>query len=221
MPGDPDYLAPRRCLREPIPEIFLAADLLDRAVEAHLAGERDTAAMLIRRGDLEAVRAWVGSLWGSESAHPELVHFRRVRTVAGAPPLLAKPARVPARMPTRVEKQEITKRWGHRCAFCGIPVIRAEVRQALCREYPAEARWGTTNETQHGALQCLWMQYDHLLPHSRGGDNRLENLVVTCAGCNYGRMHWTLEELGLIDPRTQPIIKSSWNGLERILGATG
>ena len=217
LPGSDDYLAPRRCLRDPIAEIFLAADLLDRAVEAHLTGEHASAAELIQAADLQPVREWIESLWGTERAHPELVHFRRFRTVPGAPPLLPKADRIGVRMPTRTEKSEVIRRWGHRCSFCGIPVIRAEVRQALCREYPAEARWGATNETQHAALQCLWLQFDHVLPHSRGGDNSLDNVVITCAGCNYGRMHWTLEELGLFDPRSLTIVRSSWDGLERML----
>ncbi len=61
------------------------------------------------------------------------------------------------------------------------------------------------------------MQFDHLLPHSRGGDNSLSNVVATCAGCNYGRMDYTLEELGLIDPRSRALPESEWDGLERVL----
>lgn len=216
-PRSPEYLAPRACLREPIPEIFLAADLLDRAVEAHLAGERATAAELIVRADLSRVRNWLESLWGKASANPEAVHFRRFRSVPGAPPFLPESQRIPVRMPNRAEKAELIRHWGHRCGFCAIPLVRTEVRQVLTREYPTEARWGKTNPSQHAALQCLWLQFDHLLPHSRGGNNSFENRVITCAGCNYGRMQWTLEELGLFDPRERPTTRSSWDGLERLI----
>ena len=61
------------------------------------------------------------------------------------------------------------------------------------------------------------MQFDHLVPHCRGGDNRITNVVVTCAGCNFGRMSNTIEELGLLDPRAGPRIESDWDGLERVL----
>ncbi|MEL0166487.1 MAG: HNH endonuclease [Pseudomonadaceae bacterium] len=67
----------------------------------------------------------------------------------------------------------------------------------------------------------MWAQYDHVVPHSHGGANDLDNLVVTCAACNFGKMEYTLDELGLIDPRTIPPIQSSWDGLERVAGFIG
>ena len=68
----------------------------------------------------------------------------------------------------------------------------------------------------------MWMQYDHVLPNSRGGTSGTHNIVVTCAPCNFGRMEFTLEENLLIDPRTAPFEPSwdgfeAWDGLERIM----
>jgi 5-methylcytosine-specific restriction endonuclease McrA len=100
---------------------------------------------------------------------------------------------------------------------CGIPLISQKVRVWFKRAYPAALSWGRTNETQHAAFQCMWMQFDHVLPHSRGGDNSFENVVVTCAPCNNARWHWTLDEVGLIDPRKLPTQKTPWDGLERLL----
>jgi 5-methylcytosine-specific restriction endonuclease McrA len=65
------------------------------------------------------------------------------------------------------------------------------------------------------------VQYDHLVPHARGGGNGLDNIVITCGPCNFGRMERTLEEVGLIDPRTRAPVRSSWDGLERYLGGKG
>jgi hypothetical protein len=76
-------------------------------------------------------------------------------------------------------------------------------------------RWGRTNGEQHAAFQCMWLQYDHIVPHKRGGATDLENLVVTCAPCNFGRMNRTLEEVGLEDPRAFPVVPTTWDGLER------
>ena len=43
-------------------------------------------------------------------------------------------------------------------------------------------------------------------------------MIITCAGCNYCRWHYTLEEVGLSDPRLRmPVAGSSWDGLERFI----
>ncbi|WP_256898842.1 HNH endonuclease [Pseudomonas syringae] len=63
----------------------------------------------------------------------------------------------------------------------------------------------------------MWAQYDHVLAHARGGDNSIDNTILTCAPCNFGKMNYTLEELNLVDPRVRPPVASSWDGLERLL----
>lgn len=211
-----DFLAPRRCFREPIPEIFRAAALLSAAADAHLAGKAKEAVACLEAADILAVRMWTDSLWGSAKRHPEQGTYLRVREVANARPSLPKAERGLVRMPSAAEKAAIIARYGHHCAFCGIPVVRAEVRRVFAKAYPDAAYWGNTNATCHAAFQCLWLQYDHIVPHSRGGDSALENLVVTCAGCNYGRVGYTLEEMGLLDPRAFEPPASDWDGLERI-----
>ena len=210
-----DFLAPRPCLREPVAVIFHAAHLLDRAVGAHLAGMPALADALIREADMAEVGAWVDSPWGAARNHPEQASYLRVREVPDAPPHLSKRDREPIRMPDAAERAALIERWGHACAFCGIPVVRAEVRDRMREAYPDALRWGGTNATQHAAFQCLWLQYDHVLPHARGGGNGLDNVVVACAGCNFGRMNRTLAEQGLMDPRERRPIRTSWDGLER------
>jgi len=96
-------------------------------------------------------------------------------------------------------------------------VIRKEVRTLLSKCYPNALRWERTNLGQHAAFQAMWAQYDHVLAHARGGDNSVDNTILTCAPCNFGKMNYTLEELNLIDPRSRPRLSSSWDGLERLL----
>ena len=199
----------RTCLRDPIPEIAEAAHYLDAAVSANLAGQSQLAGELIRSADMPAIRAWTESLWGGNS--PYVV--RRAAPDA----TISQPSdnRVKQRMPTLDEKQAILQRDGYHCRFCGIPVIRKETRERIGKVYPDALPWGSRNIDQHAAFQAMWLQYDHILPHARGGTNDLENIVITCAPCNYARMNHTLEEVGLIDPRTREPIKSTWDGLER------
>src|SRR5436190_20236471 len=120
-------------------------------------------------------------------------------------------------MPRKDERAELIRRQGFCCAFCRMPLIRREVRKALGAAYPQAMVWGRTNDDCHAALLTMWLQYDHVLPHSRGGCNGLDNLVLTCAACNYGRMAFTLEQVGIRDPRLEPWPISAWNGLEDFL----
>jgi len=61
----------------------------------------------------------------------------------------------------------------------------------------------------------MWAQFDHAVPYTRGGSNEMDNLVVTRTPCNFGRMQYTVEEVGLVDPRTRDPVRSMWDGLER------
>ncbi len=204
-----EAVASRTCLREPIPEIAYAARLLDNAVASHLRGDVNEAAQLISIANMPAIREWTESLWGRSSpyvkAHfttPGLLHVPRER-------------RTPNRMPTSGETRELHLRDGYHCRFCGIPVIRRQVRIDIASAYPISLPWGRENSTQHAAFQAMWAQYDHLLPHSKGGTNDLDNVVVTCAPCNFGRMNYTLTEVGLLNPLSRSPVQSAWDGLER------
>jgi hypothetical protein len=203
------------CLRDPIPELYEAAFVLDEAVVAHLSGQKTLAIELFRRTNVgrigQIVRDWTESLWGKNSPH---VKFR---AVVDAPVAIPEEQRIEVRMPTRAQELELQKRDGFPCKFCGIPVIRKEVREHLHAAYPETVPWGSTNGQQHAAFQALWLQYDHIRPHSRGGDNDLKNVVITCAPCNYGRGSHVPAEVGLLDPRERLPVRSSWDGLERVI----
>jgi|TARA_B100000519_G_C14259710_1_gene446991 hypothetical protein len=214
---DEEFWKVRRCLRAPIPEIYFAAHLLDRAVSAHLAGNAAEAEDLIRCADTAEIRNWTESLWGSQRDNPDQPKYKRFRAIQNAPAHLPQGERLEKRMPGKRERSEIIERYGRHCVFCGIPLIGEGVRKRMNELYPEAAYWEHSNARQHSALQCMWLQFDHLLPHSRGGDNDVSNVVVTCAPCNYGRGDHTIEELGLLDPRLTPHYQTSWDGLERLL----
>lgn len=203
-------LVSRRCLREPIPEIEQAAQMLLRAVSAHQLGDGRLAEYLIRLANMEEVGEWSNSLWGKRSPHVQY------RGTPGAEPFLPKIERHVVRMPTLAQRHELHQRDGYHCRFCGIPVMRKEIRQGFMAAYPALSIWGRTHGMQHAAFQAIWAQYDHVVPRARGGDNDLNNIVVTCAPCNYGRMSYTLEEVNLVDPREQEPVRSKWDGLEGV-----
>ena len=202
---------PVRCFREPIPAIFDAARYLDAAVAAHISGRRKLAEQLLTIANDQAVWNWTDSIWGKKSSYVRV-------------PKWASPAGVtkePARMPTADQKAAVHRRDGYHCRYCGMPVIRAEIRKYLQSVYPKAVQWGKTNASQHAAFQAMWAQYDHVVPHTHGGTNELGNLVLACAACNFGKWHYTLEELGITDPRLFPPESSGWDGLERVLPSGG
>jgi len=50
-----------------------------------------------------------------------------------------------------------------------------------------------------------------------GGTNDEGNLVTACWPCQFGRGAWSLEEVGLLDPRLRAPIKDGQDGLTRLL----
>lgn len=201
----------RKCFREPIDEIFIASNYLDEAVNYHLIGNYQKTEQLILKADIPIIREWTESLWGKNSPY---VNFRKIEN---APPIFEKINRIENRMPNQDLKNKLIQRDGYNCVFCGIPLIRSEVRNYIKKLYPNSLKWERENINQHAAFQAMWLQYDHLLPHSRGGNNDLENLVITCAPCNFARMQFTLTEVGIENPFLNKRAISNWDGLERIL----
>ena len=177
----------KTCLKEPIHEIFEAARLLSNAVNFHLSGDIEQARALIIKANQPRISEWTESLWGSKGIYSELVKTH------GTPGVLPTELRDKKRMPSKREERILLKRDGYYCRFCGIPVIRKETRNFLTRLYPDAIPWGKKNYEKHAAFQAMWVQFDHIIPHARGGKTELNNLIITCAPCNYGRMNFLLE----------------------------
>lgn len=207
----------RDCFRDPVPEIFEAANFLCQATKAHLQGDSARADALLRAADMPVIGNWLDSIWLNPSKN------RMGPRVLDLPPVLLKSARhLPRDTPLDMKRALVT-RDGHHCRLCGLPLIRAEVRKLFNRFYPEAVRWtGSKASQQHRGFQVLWLQYDHVGVHSRGGETSLDNIVVTCAACNYGRDRFMMSEVGLLDPRIHPRAPywsgwREWDGLERVL----
>jgi len=115
-------------------------------------------------------------------------------------------------------QSELLRRDGYRCRYCGIPVVPARVRKVAHQLYPEAVRWKDGDyKGQHAGLQALWLQFDHVVPVSHGGSTTLDNLVVTCHLCNFGKWNFTLRQLELEDPRLRPPEPIAWDGLNRLL----
>ncbi len=213
MDLDEIYLAPRRCLREPVPDLYVCLAHLENAASALLNGDLKQAEAEICAADSQAAHDWIDSMWGKRVRWPEQVHYKRVRQVSDLP---VRTGEKDGKIPKEI-RIEAVDRDGFICRYCQLPVIPKEVRERFRKELPEAARWGRRNVQQHCGFQALWLQFDHVLPASMGGKATLDNIVVSCAGCNYCKEGYHLQELGLMDPRQRPPVASDWDGLVRVL----
>jgi HNH endonuclease len=203
-----DFWAPRACLSAPIPELHRAADLLSGAADALLAGHDDFARDLLQEADMPALFAHARRIMGPEDP---MIHRRR--TVDDAGP---SPAQITVRMPTAQEVSSLHIRDGWRCRFCGCRVVLPQARDRMRAALPGAIRWGE-QQGWHAAFYALTASPDHVVPQAQGGSNHPDNLVTACWPCQFGRNGWSLEEVGLIDPRARPPVADGWDGLARLL----
>ena len=200
----------KRSIKEPIPEIFHTWDFLNQAVDAHLAGDKPRADVFFRKADMHAVWEWLNPAW----ARPDLNVV--VPTASDDTQTVSKEFRDPDRNIAPAVRIAVLQRDGYRCRYCGIPVVHADIRKLAHRLYPDAVPWDQFDPAkEHAGFACLWLQFDHVVPHSHGGRSSADNVVISCALCNYGKDKYTLRQLDVADPRLTPPISSAWDGLER------
>ncbi len=205
-----EFWALRNTFLPPIPEVAVVADFLDQAADAILGEDIETARALIISCDMPAL-----SSYRSEIVEGEKPDIHRYRMIPDAP---ARMRTTKARMPGKRQALEIFRRDGWHCRFCGIRIISLEAIKLLDTIFPDEVRWrAKPYRNRNAAFNVMASSLDHIVPHSRGGGNDPQNLVAACGGCQFGRMQYTLEEVGFTDPRTRPPVHDSWDGLERLL----
>lgn len=201
----------RHSIRVPIPEIFQAWELLSQAADAHLQDHFAEAETLLIHANMPAVYEWAWVDWQKPSLNI------RIPRPENDTKKLPKDQLDPIRAPKAATKRNVLARDGHRCRYCGIPVIDADIRKLLHSLYPAAVPWvSSVPEKQHAAFSCFWLQYDHVVPHSHGGRSDEDNIVICCALCNFGKLDYTVRQLDIADPRTRPPQPVEWDGLERL-----
>lgn len=98
------------------------------------------------------------------------------------------------------------------CRYCGCPTIYLGALRLLShvmpQEFPYHKNW--KRGVGHPAYWEISTSCDHLIPVSRGGDTRLENLVTSCYRCHSMKGEWLLEECTLSVREPSSI---QWDGL--------
>jgi hypothetical protein len=115
----------------------------------------------------------------------------------------------------------LAERGGWRCGYCGIRVIEPRVlrkaQKLLGKSVFPSRTTGGLNRDYHGVWLLTALTLDHVEPLCLSGDDSDGNLVAACWGCNFGKYHYTLEQLGLQPPRKKNVIENDWRGLTQWL----
>lgn len=205
----------KTCIKVPIPAVFKACNSLTHAVDAHLAGDRAAACRHFRAADNLAVFFWLNPCW--YDVEKNVVEAAPV----GDSSIIPSAERDPDRAIAAAVRAQVLARDGYRCRYCGLPVIDARVRKRAHVLYPEAVPWDSRDlRRQHAGFAALWLQYDHVVPHSHGGRSDADNVVIACGLCNFAKHGYTLRQLGISDPRERDPLTCDWDGLERLLRPT-
>ncbi len=84
---DEKFWKVRRCMLEPVPEIFDAAKLLSAAADFHVAGNENDARDALMAADRPAIPDWCEQLWGGRGGLGNVPTDVETRAEVGAPSL--------------------------------------------------------------------------------------------------------------------------------------
>lgn len=123
------------------------------------------------------------------------------------------------RLIPKVEK-EVFERDSYRCRYCGLRIISKEVFTEYSRivgsdNFSVERE----NSKRNGLTLGLRGVADHVEPYASGGETSIDNLVTSCYSCNFGKAGYTLEQIGIFDPRLKRPVNDGWSGLTEFLPA--
>ena len=181
-------------------------DIFRESAEHAAQGRKDEAIRILRTTRNAEMRVWF-------IEHGQMSGGHRSRQLTIKRSTIPESERDPEPEPRRYEKQ-VFQRDSYVCRFCGLRTLSKEVVAAFERavgscEFPTTG----SNEEQHGIVHGFKVVADHVIPVACGGRTNLENLVTACPSCNYGKYYYTLEQLGLDDPRNRSASSQSWDGL--------
>jgi len=111
-------------------------------------------------------------------------------------------------------ENEVFIRDSYRCRYCQMRIVEKNVFMEYSRIVGSESfSVERENHKRNGLTLGLRGVADHVEPYASGGETDLDNLVTSCYSCNFGKAGYTLEQLGIEDPRVRPPIADSWQGL--------
>lgn len=139
-------------------------------------------------------------------------------TAIKRPPTIEEKDRDPKRMPSKKEEKQILKRDGYKCRYCQNPILDKGFVKKFIEDLNLDSfKKGSTNDTTHGILLNFSPVIDHVIPHNIGGKTEEANLVTSCYPCNFGKQHYTLEQVKNISPFEREPILDDWDGMQHFI----
>lgn len=181
-------------------------ELFCKAIEAAADGQRQEAIEILGTIRSDEMREWfdVHGQWSGKHRARKI----GIPAVIVAPELFDK-----VRSPEKYAKA-VFERDCYTCRYCGLRQVAKEVLYAFEKAVGTSAFCTMgTNAQQHGIIHGFRIVADHVEPYRRGGRTSMENLVSSCPACNYGKDAYTVEQLGIEDPRMRPPVNNGWDGL--------
>lgn len=129
------------------------------------------------------------------------------------PEPISEDSRDPLKAPKKYQN-EVFKRDSYHCRYCGTKLISQKLMKSFIKALDSDKfKKGRRNITTHGIIHVTWPVADHVDPWNMGGKTNPENLVASCAPCNYGKDGYTCGQMGISNPCDRPPITDGWDGL--------
>lgn len=195
------------CPLPPPPWFESQLDIFESALGKLVTGDREGSFDLLATIRSDEMRDWFVE-------HGQVSGKTRADEIGlPAPISVEEGARDVLRAPTRFEG-DVFARDGYRCRYCGIRLVSRKVLKWFIEAVGgAEFRDGPNNAERHGIVHIAKPYADHVIPWNLGGPTKPENLVASCPACNFGKYHYTVEQLGLGNPMSRPPRVDDWDGL--------
>jgi len=185
-----------------------AIDLFIEAVHCFQNGEKDLAISIINNIDSDTITQWYVE-HGQISGRIRAIILNRPK-----PKSIPTEDRDPERSPRKFQ-EKVFMRDNYHCRYCGNKVFSQRFLKAFSKKLSApNFRRGRTNLETHAIFHLGWPVADHVVPWNIGGTTTLDNLVTSCAPCNYGKDGYTAEQIGIENPFNRPANKIIWIGFD-------
>ena len=182
-------------------------DIFESAVNFLISGDKESCFKTLKQIRNEEITNWYTEHGQMSGRHRNLI--LKLPSIQNVDESLRDPIRTPKKIQDLVFERD-----GYRCRYCENKIISQEVIRLFIKKLDSTLfQRGKTNLTTHGIIHISWPVADHVIPWNKGGRTNLDNLVSSCATCNYGKDGYTIEQLGIQNPFNRNPKLDNWKGL--------